>query len=406
MTQSPPPPEPDATPAQAVAATPMPRPWYSHLGWWGALVALLVLVYLLWLLWFQWLAAQQKAEVESILREQRSRTALWQAEADRLRAALKDDPCLADEALRQSPVLPDLLPAMPLQSEDSPQGQAAEQNPAAQNPSLSDLPPNAPLTEDQTPLSPPATMADRMEQATVLVLSEGREGMRMGTGFFIAPGIILTNEHVVGSAPKKIWAINKATKGVIPATLVTASKAKGQDYAVLRVTPIAGLEPLVFAPAVQRTERVSAWGFPNAVTGDDPQFQALVRGQGNTSPEVVYTDGAVSVILNRQPPLVVHTATVSQGNSGGPLVNAQGQVVGINTYIRLDEESYRQSSLAIMSPDVMHFLQSKNIPFTVASAAPSGAGAGNGAGAGAAAPANPAKSGPAAAPAATGAKKD
>lgn len=363
MTQSPPAPDPETAPVQDNSAAPAPRPWYRHLGWWGALVLLLVLVYLLWLLWFQWLAAQQKVEVEKILREQQSRTALWEAEADRLRAALKDDPCLAEEALRQSPILPDLLPVLPQSQPDQNtlHGPASAQNPAVQNP---------PLPENQGALPPPATIADRMEQATVLVLAEGREGTRMGTGFFIAPGIILTNEHVVGSAPQKIWAINKATKGVVPATLVVASSAKGQDYAVLRVTPIAGLEPLVFAPTVQRTERVSAWGFPNAVTGDDPQFQALVRGQGNTSPEVVYTDGAVSVILNRQPPLVVHTATVSQGNSGGPLVNAQGQVVGINTYIRLDEESYRQSSLAIMSPDVMHFLQSKNIPFTVASAAP------------------------------------
>ena len=173
----------------------------------------------------------------------------------------------------------------------------------------------------------------------------------MGSGFFISRRHVLSNAHVVGNAGQA-FLINKATGGVLQATVRHRSADGGRDFALLELPADAAITPLEFAPGVERTQRVSAWGFPGAVTNDDP---------------------VVSVILERTPPLVVHTATVSQGNSGGPLVNEQGQVVGINTFIKLDDASYRQSSIAIVGSSITTYLREIGIGFSQAAATPAAA---------------------------------
>lgn len=325
-----------------------PRPaWYATPWFWAALVLIALLGLLAWHMWRQWQEAElEKQAAQATLRVLEEQERLLVQQREQWLALLREDPCIVKERLSTLPAAPADMPATP---------------PPAASPEATPAPQAAPAV---TP-APASTQAQRLEDATVLILARQSGGLALGSGFFISPSHVLTNAHVIGDA-RDVFLINGKTGGIRRARLLRLAVDKGRDFALLSLDKPAAVQALRFAPDPQRTERVSAWGFPGAVSGDDPKFRALLAGKSQTAPEVVYSDGVVNVVLDRTPRLIVHSATVSQGNSGGPLVNAAGHVVGINTFIKLDEESYRQSSLAIVASSAMDFLREAGVPFAVA----------------------------------------
>lgn len=211
------------------------------------------------------------------------------------------------------------------------------------------------------------TIPQRLEQGTVLILAPVPGGAQQGTGFFINPDHVLTNRHVVANAiDDMVMVTNASLRGARRGMVVARSDAPGYDFAVIKVMLAEGdqVPALPLSPTVNRTDKVSAWGFPALVSEQDPAYLRLLRGDFNAVPEVVFTDGVVNAILQTSPRNIVHSAVVSQGNSGGPLVNEKGDVIGINTFIRLDADSNRQTQTALGSDAVMGFLRGKGIPFT------------------------------------------
>ncbi|MDR0881625.1 MAG: FHA domain-containing protein [Candidatus Adiutrix sp.] len=200
-------------------------------------------------------------------------------------------------------------------------------------------------------LAPGPNVLDRSERATVFVVTKTSSG----SGFFISPDLVLTNRHVVEGT----WQCLVASKTLgqpVEAEVVARGAGKAQDFAVLRLGSPANISPLIFSTKAKRGDRVGAFGFPGLLLKIDP----------NAIPEVVYTSGEINVIYER--PLVsiiAHTAVVSQGNSGGPLTDDKGRVVGVNTLIMGNEESYRQANIALSAKDIIAFLRANKLPYTV-----------------------------------------
>lgn len=140
----------------------------------------------------------------------------------------------------------------------------------------------------------------------------------------------------------------------------------GRDYAVLRVELPSGvnIKPLIFAAAdPEKTDKVEAWGFPGLAEGIDPAYDRLFVLRDFTAvPQLVFTDGKVNAVMPSHPTTIMHSADISEGNSGGPLVNTKGEVVGINTFSRSAQKNYRDAYFALSGQDLFRFLKDHGIP--------------------------------------------
>ena len=194
-----------------------------------------------------------------------------------------------------------------------------------------------PLAANQTPAAParvvptaaPANAADpssftQDEATTIRVAREITPtvvsvSQRAGSGSGIIvnrDGVVLTNAHVVGQA-----------------RTVEVGLADGRTL----TGEVAGVDPTIDVAVV----RVPAQNLPVAPLGDSDRLQVGQAAIAIGNPlglERTVTSGVVSAV-NRNPrgisldELIQTDAAISPGNSGGPLVDSRGQVIGINTAV-------------------------------------------------------------------------
>lgn len=170
------------------------------------------------------------------------------------------------------------------------------------------------------------TVVQNVAPAVVSIVVEARSRSRermfagAGSGVVIAPdGYILTNSHVVsGFASVNVGFMDGTSRAVI----------------------LIGNDPPTDLAVIQ----VDASGLPYAVIGDSDTLHVgqVVIAIGNPLGfDSTVSTGVVSALgrsLRSQDGrlienIIQHTAPLNPGNSGGPLVNSRGQVIGINTAI-------------------------------------------------------------------------
>jgi len=161
----------------------------------------------------------------------------------------------------------------------------------------------------------------------------GRHGLSMGTGFLIsADGYVLTNHHVVDGADEVKVRLSDRREFVAK---VIGSDDQS-DVALLKIAAN-GLPSLHLgnSDTLRPGQWVVAIGSPFGL--DHSVTAGIVSAVGRSNP---YAD-------QRYVPFIQTDVAINRGNSGGPLLNTRGEVVGINSQIFSNSGGYMGVSFAI-----------------------------------------------------------
>ncbi len=156
--------------------------------------------------------------------------------------------------------------------------------------------------------------------------------MGQGSGFIISQdGYVLTNNHVVGDADKITVELQDGRKfddakliGTDPDSEVAVIKINGKDFPVL---------PLGDSDKLQIADWVIAVGNPFGLA--ETVTVGVVSALGRNIPLAEYND------------YIQTDAAINPGNSGGPLINLDGQAIGINTAIFTQSGGYMGIGFAV-----------------------------------------------------------
>jgi serine protease Do len=177
----------------------------------------------------------------------------------------------------------------------------------------------------------PSVVGLRVERAVVLDAGDETAVTQFvivnGTGCVVREdGLILTNEHVIQGARSVVAVFHDGTRS--PASVVAADP-RG-DLAVLRV-PREGLRPLPWCrwEEVQRGQWALALGNPYGLGGDGHACVSVgvISNLGRRLPGLGVGDDRYYANM------IQTTAAIHPGHSGGPLLNARGELIGVITAV-------------------------------------------------------------------------
>lgn len=179
-----------------------------------------------------------------------------------------------------------------------------------------------------------AAIAPSVVNITAVTKDGDLVGQSTGSGVVLtADGEILTNAHVVEGAVTVSVRVPGESE---PRGAVVLASDIGRDLALLRIDAD-GLVPAKFADAndIRVGDDVVAVGYALDLDGDPSVTVGIVSALNRTSADETK---ALKGLIQTDAP-------ISSGNSGGPLVNSLGQVVGITTFIAITEQGVTANNL-------------------------------------------------------------
>jgi serine protease Do len=178
-----------------------------------------------------------------------------------------------------------------------------------------------------------------------------------GTGFFVAPKQVLTNNHVIKDCRTNPIRVSYPERR--PERAYIVGQDDTNDLAVLQ-TELANTSVASFRFSARLGEAVAAYGFP---------FRGLLSSSGN------FTLGNVTSLtgMNDDTRLLQTSTPIQPGNSGGPLLDMSGSVIGVivsqlnaMTMIQVADNIPQNVNFAIQTPMVVNFLTIKGVSPTTA----------------------------------------
>lgn len=173
-------------------------------------------------------------------------------------------------------------------------------------------------------IAPPTEVLEHLKKNPQLAV----EPPISGSGYiYSADGYVITNHHVIANADPQHIEVLTFDGQRISAKLVGSSPAA--DVAVLKIKPFAGMQTMTFADSdtVDFGQPVFAIGAPKAL--EFSVSQGIVSNPERFDRRWKQRFGNVSIL-----PIMQTDAALNPGNSGGALFNADGRVVGMNTFIQ------------------------------------------------------------------------
>ncbi len=192
-------------------------------------------------------------------------------------------------------------------------------------------------------LADPADIAaaSRSVVRVVIIQNDGSDAQLIthGSGFVVAPDLVVTNAHVV----EQLRQDDSLIVGVVPAEGRSGYQARlvayspRNDLALLKIDGKAALSPVtLFSGAPADSAEVYAVGYPgNVDLAQGLSMADLVTPQAPVKARGYVSAGRTSKSFDT----LLHTAPIGAGNSGGPLFDSCGRVLGVNSFGTVSDNS-------------------------------------------------------------------
>lgn len=196
-----------------------------------------------------------------------------------------------------------------------------------------------------------------------LVATDGSEAYFVGhgSGFAVAPDKVLTNAHVVELTREEknlvIGIIPSEGKKTYGGRVIAYSP--GNDLALIQLEEGSLPVSTFYAGAVTDGQHVTAIGYPGTV--DRAQglgLRELVEPLATVKTSGTISSGRASQSFDT----ILHTAPLAAGNSGGPLVDDCGRVLGVNSFGSVSDGNDAEFGFAVSWREVASFLRQARVP--------------------------------------------